>query len=114
MILDLEDGVAAVHKSAARRAVAEAAGRISPDRVVVRINPAGTADHLADLDLLDGLPFGLIMLAKTQSRDDLARLPRLNVITLCETSRGILGGGEGDRHRAQLRRADVGRRRPRG
>jgi len=32
-----------------------------------------TVGHFADLDVLDGLPFGLIMLAKTQARHDLAR-----------------------------------------
>ena len=47
VILDLEDGVAAKDREAARAALIEHAA--GPDRTVVRINPAGTPDHALDL-----------------------------------------------------------------
>ena len=45
VILDLEDGVAAKDREAARAALIDTP--LDPDRTVVRINPAATADHRA-------------------------------------------------------------------
>ena len=47
VILDLEDGVAAKDREAARAALIDTP--LDPDRTVVRINPAATADHELDL-----------------------------------------------------------------
>ena len=50
VILDLEDGVAAGAKDAARRALR--AADLDPARTVVRVNPADTEDHQRDLEAL--------------------------------------------------------------
>ena len=44
VILDLEDGVAAKDREAARRALIETP--LDPERTVVRINPSATADQV--------------------------------------------------------------------
>ncbi|MFL6084935.1 MAG: aldolase/citrate lyase family protein, partial [Mycobacterium sp.] len=50
VILDLEDGVAAKDREAARKALTDTL--LDPERTVVRINPSATADHQLDLDAL--------------------------------------------------------------
>src|SRR6185312_3515987 len=50
VILDLEDGVAAKDRDAARTALIDTP--LDADRTVVRINPAATDDHAHDLDAL--------------------------------------------------------------
>jgi citrate lyase subunit beta / citryl-CoA lyase len=92
VILDLEDGVAPPAREAARRNLV-AAG-LAPDRTVVRINPAGTADHRRDLAALRETPFTTVMLAKTERAEDLQGLGGLRVVALCETARGVLAAGE--------------------
>ena len=51
-IIDLEDAVAPQDKPAAREALAAAYGGLDPERTLVRINPAATADHALDVDLV--------------------------------------------------------------
>ena len=92
VILDLEDGVAARDRPAAR--VALAAEVLDPDRTVVRINALGTPDHGLDLAALAPLPYSHLMLAKTDSPDGLAALAPRRVIALCETPRGILAASD--------------------
>ncbi len=74
MILDLEDGVAAKDREAARAALIDTP--LDPDRTVVRINPAGTDDHALDLDALAKTNYTTVMLAKTEIRSRSATLPR--------------------------------------
>lgn len=68
VILDLEDGVAAKDRPAAREALLSTP--LDPARTVVRVNPAGTADHRLDLDALTRTPYRTVMLAKTDAADN--------------------------------------------
>jgi citrate lyase subunit beta / citryl-CoA lyase len=90
IVIDLEDGVAAVARPDARRFLRERGELLDAGRTVVRVNPVGSPDHADDLDALDGSPFRLVMLAKTESRAQVESLQGLTVIALCETATGIL------------------------
>jgi citrate lyase subunit beta/citryl-CoA lyase len=93
VILDLEDGVAAEGKDAARAALA--AADLDPARVIVRVNPAGTAEHTADIAALRGTGYRRIMLAKTETRAQLDGLDGdWQVAALCETPLGIVNAAE--------------------
>ena len=50
VILDLEDGVAAKDREAAREALVDTP--LDPARTVVRVNPVTTPDHALDLEAL--------------------------------------------------------------
>jgi citrate lyase subunit beta/citryl-CoA lyase len=91
VILDLEDGVGPADKAAARRALA--ATPIDPARTIVRVNPSGTQDHGLDLAALAATPYDLVMLAKTESADQVAALAPRRVVALCETPAGVLAAG---------------------
>lgn len=88
VILDLEDGVAARDRDAAREALVHT--QLDPSRTVVRVNPAGTADHPRDLDALKQTPYTTVMLAKTESADEVTALAPLDVVVLIETPLGAL------------------------
>ena len=90
VILDLEDGVAPDDRPAAREHLREAwrAGVVDAARFLVRINPAGTADHDRDLTALADTGVETVMLAKTERPDDVRGVGR-NVVALCETARGV-------------------------
>jgi citrate lyase subunit beta / citryl-CoA lyase len=88
VILDLEDGVAAKDREAARAALIDTP--LDPDRTVVRINPATTADHAPDLDALARTRYTTVMLAKTETADQVSALAPLDVIVLVETPLGAL------------------------
>lgn len=88
VILDLEDGVGAKDKDRARRALAETP--LDPRRTIVRVSPVGTDDFAHDLRALDETPYAVVMLAKTESVDDVRALGDYHVIALCETARGVL------------------------
>lgn len=100
VILDLEDGVAPPDRAAARAALAEFGREVGDDRarVIVRVNPAGSADHAADVDAVRATPFRTVMLAKTESASDVDALAvavrDVRVVALCETARGILAAAE--------------------
>src|SRR3954447_13100978 len=92
VILDLEDGVAPADKAGARERLISVP--LDPERTVVRINPADTADHQLDLAALAGTEYRTVMLAKAEDPADVRRLgaggstatrPPLSVIALCET-----------------------------
>ncbi|GAA1179233.1 HpcH/HpaI aldolase/citrate lyase family protein [Nesterenkonia xinjiangensis] len=100
LILDLEDAVADRDKPHARRHLRQHLQTLAaPEtaelraRTVVRINPAGTPGFAADVDLLAGTGVELVMLAKTESREEVdaaARaLPDAGIIGLCETAAGV-------------------------
>ncbi|GAA1445515.1 HpcH/HpaI aldolase/citrate lyase family protein [Leifsonia poae] len=93
VILDLEDAVDPARRVLAREALvaADAEGRLDPERVIVRVNPAGTDDHGADLAALAVTDLTTVMLPKAESVDDLRDLTGLDVIALCETARGVMG-----------------------
>src|SRR5690349_5949643 len=87
VILDLEDGVGPDTKDEARRAVQ--ATLLDPERTIVRVNPAGTDDHARDVEALAGTPYSTVMLAKTESAEQVESLRGRDVVALCETPLGI-------------------------
>jgi len=91
VILDLEDAVAPNRKEFARQAVTAliAEGRYASDRTFLRIHGAGSPEHCADLQLVQSLKIGRVMLAKAEHAGDLAELASCDVIALIETPRGV-------------------------
>jgi citrate lyase subunit beta/citryl-CoA lyase len=92
VILDLEDGVAAKDREAARAALAETP--LDPERTVVRINPTTTADHQPDLEALSRTEYATVMLAKTEDPQQVRDLVPLDVVVLIETPLGALAVNE--------------------
>lgn len=88
VILDLEDGVAAPDRPAARTALAGTP--LDPERTVVRINASGTDEQARDLAALDGTEYTTVMLPKSESAAQLAELAPRDVIALVETPRGAV------------------------
>lgn len=88
VILDLEDAVAEVAKSAARESLV--ANPLDPARVIVRVNPASTPHLADDLAALRRTSYRTVMLAKCEGTADLVGLEDFDVIALCETARGVL------------------------
>jgi citrate lyase subunit beta/citryl-CoA lyase len=88
VILDLEDGVAASDREAARTALVDTP--LDPNRTVVRINPATTADHELDRKALSRTAYTTVMLAKTESAQQVTALAALDVVVLIETPLGAL------------------------
>ncbi|WP_158864845.1 HpcH/HpaI aldolase/citrate lyase family protein [Leifsonia sp. AG29] len=96
VILDLEDAVDPSRRTAAREALA--ASELDPERVIVRVNAAGTDDHDADLAALDVTPYRAVMLPKAERVADLAGLRDYDTIALCETAAGVLAAPDLARH----------------
>jgi citrate lyase subunit beta / citryl-CoA lyase len=95
VILDLEDGVGAASKEAAREALL--AHPQDPGRVIVRVNAIGTAEHDKDIEVLRATAYRMIMLPKAESRsqlDHIAQLGDWQVLALVESSAGILHAEE--------------------
>ncbi|QUR68338.1 HpcH/HpaI aldolase/citrate lyase family protein [Mycobacterium spongiae] len=88
VILDLEDGVSAAEKPAARRALQ--ATPLDPERTVVRINAAGTDDQARDLEALAETAYTTVMLPKAESATQVMELAPRRVIGLVETPRGAV------------------------
>ncbi|MCV7152415.1 HpcH/HpaI aldolase/citrate lyase family protein [Mycolicibacterium pyrenivorans] len=88
VILDLEDGVAAKDREAARRALLDTP--LDPARTVVRVNPVDTPDHPLDVEALKATDYTTVMLAKTETAEQVSSLAPLDVIVLVETPLGAL------------------------
>jgi citrate lyase subunit beta/citryl-CoA lyase len=88
VILDLEDGVAAKDRAVARHALIDTP--LDPARTVVRINPVGTPDHARDLEALASTGYTTVMLAKTETAEQVASLAPRAVVVLVETPLGAL------------------------
>ena len=88
VILDLEDGVAAKDREVARAALIETP--LEPSRTVVRVNPVATPDHELDLAALARTDYGTVMLAKTETAEQVSSLAPLDVVVLVETPLGAL------------------------
>jgi citrate lyase subunit beta/citryl-CoA lyase len=91
VILDLEDGVGAASKDAARAALL--ATPADPERAIVRINASGTAEQAADIEALRRTDYRTIMLPKAEGRaqlDHLAALGDWDVVALVESALGVL------------------------
>ena len=122
VILDLEDAVNRESKAAARDSVL--AAPLDPDRTIIRLDPIGTPEHQPDLAMIRDTAYRMVMLAKTETPEEVASLAPLRVIALCETPRGVLaapaiaavpntigrvgGGGTRRRTRRVLRRGPRG------
>lgn len=92
VILDLEDGVAAKDREAARKALIETP--LDPERTVVRVNPSATPDHQLDLEALSRTSYSTVMLAKTEDPQQVRDLTPLDVVVLIETPLGALAVSE--------------------
>lgn len=88
VILDLEDAVAASDKAAAREAMV--AHPLDPASTIVRVNAVDSGCFDDDLAALARTDYRLVMLAKTESVDQLRRLDGFEVIALCETAAGVV------------------------
>jgi citrate lyase subunit beta/citryl-CoA lyase len=88
VILDLEDGVAAKDRESARTALLEV--RLDPARTVVRVNPVTTPDHALDMTTLADTDYTTVMLAKTETAEQVRSLAPFDVIVLVETPLGAL------------------------
>ncbi|MDT5074255.1 MAG: citrate lyase subunit beta / citryl-CoA lyase [Mycobacterium sp.] len=92
VILDLEDGVAAKDRGAARKALIDTP--LDPARTVVRINPVTTPDHALDVDALKACEYTTVMLAKTETPEQVSSLAPLDVVVLIETPLAALSVAE--------------------
>jgi len=100
VILDLEDAVAPADKARAREALV--AGELDRERVIVRLNPAGTPEHALDLAAVRAGGYTTVMLAKAESAADVEATPGLRVLALCETARGVVNAAEIAAHPATV------------
>ncbi|WP_330184800.1 CoA ester lyase [Nocardia sp. NBC_01503] len=91
VIIDLEDGVAEADKAAAREALI--ATPLDPERTVVRVNAAGTVEHMLDLDALLRTEYRRLMLPKCESAEQITRLSDYEVIALIESPLGAMAVG---------------------
>ncbi len=91
VILDLEDSVAEARKAEARQALRAMLPGVGRAGVIVRVNPAGSAHHLADLAaVVPGAP-DAIMLPKCAGGAELAVLYRQ--LGALEAAAGLAEGG---------------------
>jgi citrate lyase subunit beta/citryl-CoA lyase len=92
VILDLEDAVAPADKPTARRAIVE--HPLDPARTIVRVDPVGTDDFVADVAAVSSTRYRTVMLAKTETTaqlDELAdAIPGVRILALCETAAGVV------------------------
>ena len=94
VILDLEDAVAPANRPAARESVI--ASELDPARTLVRVNPVGSTDHEADLAAVAQTGYGMVMLAKTESAEQVRAVAAagLEVLALVETPLGVVRAAE--------------------
>ena len=90
LILDLEDSVAPERRAAARGLVREFLKERHTQAIWVRINPVGTPDAGADLDVVGGEPAGL-MVPKADGPDTLRALD--HELATREMANGLPQGG---------------------
>ncbi|GAA4809848.1 HpcH/HpaI aldolase/citrate lyase family protein [Tomitella cavernea] len=88
IILDLEDAVAPADKEAARQALVDHPH--DPASTVVRVNSADSPEQALDLEALAETEYTHVMLAKTESGEQIAELAPRRVIALVETPRGAV------------------------
>jgi len=87
VILDLEDAVAPADKESARAALI--ASDLDPARTIVRVNPRTSGLLELDLEAVRRTGYTTLMLAKTETVDDLRALDGFDVIALCESPLGV-------------------------
>ena len=95
VVLDLEDGVAAAEKAAAREAIRTTAGRTERPPWMVRVNAPGTSWHAADLALCFEIGAPRVVLPKAEDPSVVADLAReceragAHLGLVIETARGV-------------------------
>ncbi|MFC9432499.1 HpcH/HpaI aldolase/citrate lyase family protein [Nocardia sp. NPDC057030] len=92
VILDLEDGVAAGDKAAARKALVTTP--LDPETTFVRVNAAGTEEHTLDLAALADTRYRRLMLPKCETAEQITTLAGYEVLALIESPRGALTVGD--------------------
>ncbi len=92
VILDLEDGVAAKDRESARAALLSTP--LDPACTVVRVNPVGTPDHALDVEVLARTEYDTVMLAKSETAEQVSSLAPLDVVVLIETPLAALAVAE--------------------
>ncbi|WP_067899764.1 HpcH/HpaI aldolase/citrate lyase family protein [Nocardia vaccinii] len=95
VILDLEDGVAAADRVAARQAMIDTP--LDPERTVVRVNAHGTEDQRLDLEALRETRYTRVMLPKCESAEQVSSLAPYPVIALIESPLGVVTVAESAR-----------------
>lgn len=95
VILDLEDGVGAADRAAARQALIDTP--LDPERTVVRINAHGTEDQRLDLEALRETRYTRVMLPKCESAEQVRSLAPYEVLALVESPLGVLTVAEAAR-----------------
>ncbi|MGY0501694.1 HpcH/HpaI aldolase/citrate lyase family protein [Nocardia sp. FBN12] len=88
VILDLEDGVAAADKAAARQALIDTP--LDPRHTVIRVNAADTDEYAADLAALAQTGYRRVMLPKCESAEQVRTLDGYEVIVLVESPLGAV------------------------
>lgn len=88
VILDLEDGVAAGDKVAARQALIDTP--LDPQHTVIRVNAVDTEEYAADLAALAQTAYRRIMLPKCESAEQVRSLAGYEVIVLIESPLGAV------------------------
>ena len=93
VIIDLEDAVKPSAKADARLALRNS--NLDPERVIVRVNPAGTDDFMADLAVIARTDYRTVMVAKAESALSLNDVPRsYELMALLETAKGVQAAPE--------------------
>lgn len=95
LIVDLEDGVAAGRKRAAREMLAQLPAASSTQVTFVRVNPATSRFFYEDIRALDPLKIQGVVIPKVEGPDDLAAATStldvaLPLVALIESPRGVL------------------------
>ncbi|WP_410872892.1 HpcH/HpaI aldolase/citrate lyase family protein [Nocardia sp. A7] len=87
VILDLEDGVGADAKVAAREAIRGC--ELDPARTIIRINPLGSAHFALDIGVIERTPYRRLMLPKAETGDIPSVLGGYDIVALVETPAGV-------------------------
>jgi len=91
VVADLEDGVGPSEKGIARDAAADWV--VQGAQAIVRINAANTADHAADVEMVESVQPVAVMVPKADPRG-VAELSQFPVVALIETAVGVLAASE--------------------
>jgi citrate lyase subunit beta/citryl-CoA lyase len=94
VIVDLEDGVGAERKAAARGNLGRACEEVDPERLVVRVNAVGTPWFDDDMGAVALAGVRTVMLPKVSGPADVEAVGELPVVALCETAAGIRAAGD--------------------
>ena len=110
-ILDLEDAVPEAEKLAARGALAAAAALPRRTRFYVRINALSSYHGVADLPALPANLDGIVI-PKCESAAEIGQVaafaPKLDLLPIIETARGLAAAGEIARASPRVRRLAFG------